>query len=110
MPKFSNLKAGWLIPCDTIQTVGVKLAIADLDTLERALRTMGGYVARSGEVIYFGRGESFNKVTGELRVTSQDRAALIKRAYSAEIVKAQAKRFGWHLKETAPYQFEVVKR
>ena len=94
----------------SITTVGVKLAVADLTLLESALAALKLNPVRSGNVVYFGYNESFNKDTGELRVRSQDTVAKIKQAYSAEIVKSQAKRYGWTLKETAPFQYSVIKR
>ncbi len=47
------------------------------------------------------------------RVTQREadaKVAEVKRAYSGEVVKSQAKRFGWQLKEVAPYTYEVLKR
>lgn len=98
------------MPCYTVQTVGVVLKVSDLDLLRAAIKSLGMVPAGTGQTIYFGNGESFDKERGELRVTSQERAALIKRAYSAEVVKSQARRFGWHLKQTGEYQYEVMKR
>ena len=36
--------------------------------------------------------------------------AEIKQAYGAELLKAQAKRYGWQIKETGKYKYQVVKR
>lgn len=100
------------MPCDTIQTIGVQLKVADMDLLEAALKSLYKFhVWRTGDQIDFGAyGESFNKATHELRVKNEKTAALIKQAYSAEIVKAQAKKYNWLLKETAPYTYEITKR
>lgn len=101
------------MPCFTVSTIGVVLKVADMDLLEKALRALYGVeVVRMGkDRIRFGRnGESFDKDNQELRVKTQDEAAKIKQAYSAEIVKAQAKKYGWLLKETAPFTYEITKR
>lgn len=82
----------------------------DGDLLYRALSELTLYPTRSGDMIFFGRNESFNTKTGELRIRDAEKVAEIKRAYSAEIVKSQAKKYGWLLKETAPYQYQVIKR
>jgi hypothetical protein len=34
----------------------------------------------------------------------------VKRAYSAQVVQASAKKFGWQIKEVAQYQYEVIRR
>lgn len=98
------------MPCDTITTVGVKLAVADLTLLVAALRVLNLNPRRVGEMIYFGASESFYKPAQRLSVRSESTVAKIKQAYSAEVVKSQAKRFGWTLKETSPFNYQVVKR
>jgi hypothetical protein len=63
--------------------------------------------------IYFGYG-SYDTKSGQFQIRSSRSAAeivnQIKRAYSAQIVKTQAKKFGWQIRETAPYEFEITKR
>lgn len=101
------------MPCDSIQTVSVLLSPqTDGDLLEKALAALNMQPHARKHVIFFGqdRRESFNKDTGELRVRSSTSVPEIKRAYSAEIVKAQAKKYGWTLKETGAYQYQVTKR
>jgi hypothetical protein len=106
------------MPCDTIQTMTVQLNLADMDLLFAALLELSkrqtgftfGTPQRDGTRIDFGWNQSFNKATGEIRVRDAKQVALIKQAYSAQIVKAQAKRYGWQLKETAPFQYNITKR
>jgi hypothetical protein len=100
------------MPCYTIQTVNVNLGKVDLDLLQKALEALFPGTVRRVEnlLIRFGNGESYSRERGELSLRKQETAALIKRAYSAEVVKSQAKKFGWQLKETAPFQFTVTKR
>ena len=99
------------MPCNTVQTMSVLLSPkTDGDLLHSALSALGMSPVRTGDMIFFGTRESFNVKTGELRVRSTTSVADIKRAYSAEIVKGQAKKYGWQLKETAPFQYVVTKR
>jgi hypothetical protein len=99
------------MPCDTISTYQVKLQDStDLDLLTKALEALNLNPRRQGHIIRFGAGESFNKATGEVRVRNVESVAEIKKAYSAELIKSQAKRFGWTLKQTGPYAYTVHKR
>lgn len=98
------------MPCYTMSTVGVVLKVADLDMLQKALEREGEIVRKIGNRLEWSGGQSFNKDTSELRVRDASMAAKLKQAYGAEIVRTQAKRYGWQLKEVAPYKFEVLKR
>lgn len=98
------------MPCDTVQTMAVALKVADLALLFKALDALKMRPVMYGNTIQFGNSESFNKDTQELRVTNEAKVARIKQAYSAEIVKSQARRYGWTLKETAPFQYVITKR
>lgn len=98
------------MPCDTITTMKVNLGNVNFEQLVEALKAMGQTPIVENDLVYFGYGESFNNKTKELRIKSQDKVAEIKKAYSAQVVKSQAKRFGWQLKEIAPYEYQVMKR
>ena len=63
-----------------------------------------------GNTIRFGIRESYDIATGQMQLSWNRSANEIKRAYSAEVVKSQAKKFGWQIKETGEYQYEVVRR
>jgi hypothetical protein len=100
------------MPCDTITTVSVALGKVDMVLLEKALNVLyPNSVYRSGpEMIRFGINEYYDKQAQSLAVRTQDQVAQIKRAYSAEVVKSQARKYGWTLKETAPFQYQITKR
>jgi hypothetical protein len=98
------------MPCWTVNEARVNIGAANLDLLEQALKTMGHRVTRQGETLYFGDGYSYTRSTQELRIPRAEMANEIKRAYSAEIVLSQAKRFNWTVKKTGPYQYEILKR
>jgi hypothetical protein len=34
----------------------------------------------------------------------------VRQAYSAEVVKSQARKYGWTLKQTAPFKYQVIRR
>lgn len=106
------------MPCDTISTVTVQFnQKTDQTLLVAALNALKLNPHAAGQDIVFRDGQ-YVAATGEIRWTQtawnrQDwnaKTAEIKRAYSAEVVKSQARRFGWQLKEVAPYQYEVIKR
>lgn len=112
------------MPCDTISTVNVKFdqKSTDLNLLVAALNAQDANAnARvQGNGIAFSGG-TYNASTGEFTFTSsyynkvspaqaQKKVAALKQSYGAEVVKSQAKRFGWQLKEIAPFQYEVMKR
>lgn len=108
------LKGKFFMPCDTITTVSVELGKVNPDLLFNSLKALGLNPIKWSDngTIYFGPSsqEYHNPETGETKLAKGRNAAEIKRAYSAEIIKSQAKRYGWSLKETAPFQYTVVKR
>lgn len=104
------------MPCDTIQTVGVDLGKVDPGLLTLALTELGLNPQKNGNRITF-YGGSYDTTTKTATLSSsrmagtnaEELTAKIKRAYSAEVVKATAKRYGWQIKETEPYKFQVIK-
>lgn len=58
-----------------------------------------------GRVVYSDGKLVMRRVSDE-----QEAAALIKRAYGAEIVKSQAKKYGWLIKQTGQFEYQVTKR
>lgn len=61
--------------------------------------------------IYFGsRNEYVSPTTGSVNLTAGTDVNTIKRSYAAEVVKSQAKRNGWTLKQTGPFQYSAQKR
>jgi len=103
------------MPCYTVQTVTVDAGKMDLDIATKALAAMGLQAVRqtlSGVEILRHAAGSYNRTTGEATWRGQDRTAEFKRHYSAQVVKAQAARFGWTLRQSKdnPWQYEVTKR
>lgn len=99
-------------PCETVQTTNVELGKVNKELMIAALRSMGLNPVEQGLAVFFNGGTYHWKIGG-ITLSGYDvekRTAELKRAYSAEVVKSQAKKFGWALKETAKYQYEVVKR
>lgn len=88
------------MPCNTIQTVTVDLGKVDPLLINSAIQALGfqDYVSYRGGKLYI-RGRDETETTRQ-----------VKQAYSAEVVKQQAKKMGWQLKQTAPFQYQVVKR
>jgi hypothetical protein len=88
----------------------VNLGNVNFDLLVKALDDLGLNPRIQNHMIYFGNGESFNNETKEVRVRQTTDVAQIKRAYSAQVVKTQAKKYGWQLKETSPFEYTILKR
>lgn len=88
------------MPCNTIQTATIKLDKAQPELLKAALAAMGitSYNFQSGVL-------SLRGMTMTPKLEAQ-----IKQNYSKQVVLSQAKKFGWQVKETSPFQFNVIKR
>jgi hypothetical protein len=109
------------MPCDSISTVDIDADKMDAQHVKRALEAMGLNPRRTRPDIYDHNKGEYNHVTGEAtwRTSAMRRdqtpdqlTAELKRAYSAEIVKSQAQRYGWTLRTSATdrYAFTVAKR
>ena len=100
------------MPCDTIRTTTVELGSStNTELLLAALNELGLSAYRqSATIIRFGRGEFFDATTGRLEVATSRDVNEIKRAYSNQVVLAQAKKFGWQLKKVAQNKYAVQRR
>jgi hypothetical protein len=88
------------VPCDQINIVSVALTAADERILHDALEASQDIRAYAGGFLYKGY-EPFKIVNG--KVEADDRVAVdianaVNRAYSAQVVKVAAKRYGWAIK------------
>lgn len=95
------------MPCDSVITNSVNLALANGDILRAALEAMGAqdlsFTATGARFILDGAAWYIDR--GQLNSTRSaqavaDMANRIKRAYSTETVNRAAKRFGWTVKKT----------
>lgn len=90
----------------------------DLNLLAAALNALGKQATVVGNRVTFAGGVFENgcftyQSTYYARVSQQQAAqevAKLKQAYGGEAVKATAKKWGWQIKETAPFEYEVIKR
>lgn len=99
------------MPCYTITEVKLELKNANLALLTKAINNImkNAYIQlRDNGLVW--SGGSYDKATGMLSVRNEADGKLIKRAYSREIVKSQASRFGWSIKETSQFKYEIIKR
>jgi hypothetical protein len=61
--------------------------------------------------IFFGAsGEYIDTKTGQSQLSSYREQNEIRRSYSAQVIQSQARKFGWQLKKTGAYSYEVTKR
>jgi hypothetical protein len=98
------------MPCNTMTRVKLELKKANMDLLKKAVEGIYGRVYVESKDRISWSGGSYDRNTGMLTVRSESEGNGIRRAYSTEIVTAQAKRFGWTMKQTGTNQYEVVKR
>lgn len=104
------------MPCWTIQESRAEFgANTDRVLFEKALKTMGyrTQITENG-VVYF-QSESTQsggrlELNGTLVMQGDLTVNPFKRAYSAEVVKATAQRFGWKVEEKKPGQFQATRR
>ena len=83
---------------------------ADAPTMHATLMALNLSPVQSGDVISFGRGESINVKTGQAQLQPGRTLASLKTAYSTQIIKQTAKKYGWQLKQVGPNKFVTVKR
>lgn len=108
------------MPCNTRNTSEIDLSKASPDILRAALLKLGYnlYTDTRTDIRASKAGIAFNWTAGQPgRVygsNSQDvidnNGKEIKRAYSAAAVEYAAKRNGWTLKQTAPNQYQAIRR
>jgi hypothetical protein len=107
------------MPCDTIQrsSVNLELKAENKSHLIAALKSLGYQVRelRNG-MLTFRTPEGIDAIftDGKLTLNSYGDAAKefnvnpIKKAYSVEVVKASAKKFGWNLQQDKQSQFKFT--
>jgi len=89
------------MPCYTIKKTTVAVDKMDLLILANGLKSAGFAVTTEGTELIFSRNGRFHGYRdGQLELSgtnAEDLAAEIKRAYSTQIVKQMASKFGWQL-------------
>ncbi len=99
------------MPCYTINEIRLELINANLELLKKAIESQCGNVnVKTYDNGLAWNGGSYNQTTGNLTVRNSEVGNRIKKAYSAELVQAQAKRFGWQTKKIDEFKYEITKR
>lgn len=107
------------MPCDTVRTTLVEVEKMDGPLLQAALRSLGYQVSVQGQAILFSMPSALgvNRYeNGRMMISNvYDQTTFvntIKQAYSTEVVKSTAKRFGWALKQDAKQtnKFSAIRR
>ena len=96
------------MPCDQISYTTVDIDKMDGPLLVEALHALGYTPTRNGAAIQFGphRYEAGRLTFRNMNESAQQALVnQIKQAYSTEVVKATAVRFGWALKPTTKNKF-----
>ena len=102
------------MPCDTIQLNQVQLDAEKMAPalLAKALTAIGA-VANPRNLGYFRyQGNSYEMKNGQLQSTDANVGAvadLVRRAYSAEVLKYAAVKNGWKLQQTGAFAYNVIR-
>lgn len=100
------------MPCYTVQTNSIDVPKMNPAMRGRALVALGATVHGS---VFTYQGNRYWFSGSQLSAQDVDAdqvakvAALVKRHYSDQVIKYTAQRNGWKLKQTAPFQYEVIK-
>ena len=105
------------MPCDQVRTTTLALGKVDAGMMKAALQALGfTRIELHAERLSFSHGTRscagrLDLRTGRLTMTGNQPLAEneVRRAYSTEVVRATARRFGWTLTQTAAGQFEAVR-
>lgn len=104
------------MPCDTRNLMGIDLGKIDPGLLFEALKTLNLNPQRTATMItWYGGSYDLNTHQATIRTSrmagqnADEATAQIKRAYSAETIKATAKKYGWQIKQTAEFKYQVIK-
>lgn len=104
------------MPCDSIIVNRIEVGAMHAGLLDRALADLGATaITRRGESVSFTlNGTRCQIAAGTLTArgyeeNSGELADLVKRAYSAQVVKYTAQKHGWKVKQTGRFQYQVTR-
>lgn len=99
------------MPCNTITQVKSEMKDVDISLLRKTISNLGitDFYQPNNNFLSW-RGGCYEKLTGKLTARNETEGQQIKRAYGSEIVKQQASRFGWGIKQVSEYKYEIQKR
>lgn len=103
------------MPCDSVQLNRVDLPRMNPAMRARALKAMGIELAHANQTTFTYNGHAYYVNAGNLASYTatdaeiQQAAAMLKRHYSAEVVKYTAQRNGWKVRQTGQFAYEVIK-
>ena len=101
------------MPCDSIRYITAVIENYDVETMTAAAESLEYSVSENNGTLYFY--DSYNRLCGQcsdgvLQVEAGGgRLNAIKKAYSMETVKAQAKKRGWKTSMTKTGQMQLIK-
>lgn len=102
------------MPCDTIQLNQVQLDADKMapGLLSKAIKAMGGIVQGLDARTFVYQGARYTIADGQLTSTAANVGAvadLVRRAYSAEVLKYAAVKNGWKLQQTGAFAYNVIR-
>lgn len=98
------------MPCDQVVLNRIDLPKMDPQLRDAALKAMGARLLGGNAFVY--KGQTYQIQNGELvsrAGNTGEVADLLKRAYSGEVVKYAARRAGWGVKQTGPFNYQIIR-
>lgn len=98
------------MPCDSIRETQIDLGKINPEILTAALNRLGLNARIQNGIIRFTGGTFYEGRLTSTSLNAEEQAKEIRRAYSGEVIRTQARKYGWQVKETGKNQLEVIKR
>jgi hypothetical protein len=108
------------MPCNTVQRTTVAFKAENIDTLSKALASLGLSVreAEKGVLVFYGyvggsgayQQGRYLAAEGKLDVQQGFDVNALKRSYSAVVVEQAAKRFGWNVQKKDATHYAAQRR
>lgn len=105
------------MPCFTMSIIKVDLEGRNPVLLKSALEAMGytvqlvdGKLSFRGRSNETGRYEQGTYIAGQLKASATLDIQEVKQSYAASVLKKNAAKYGWELKKTSKYNYQIQKK
>ena len=105
------------MPCFSMSSIQTDLEGRDPALLKTALEAMGFTVRMTGDRLSFagteketGKYAEGTYINGKLQASRSLNITEVKQSYAASVLKKNAAKYGWQLKQTGKYNYQVTKR
>jgi hypothetical protein len=97
------------MPCWTVTKTKLELKDANIVLLKKALERLGYHPILTGTTLQWEGGEYRSGRLTIRGANGEQKGKEIRQAYSGEIIRSQAAKMGWQVKQTAPNKYQVVR-